>query len=219
MIDNEKILNLFKQFAGDPLDIHGLVVTPVKVEPNVRRNSRTNMYFKVQNPNDVSYFSPIVENYIYDETGDFEKFVNKEIEVFFVPSFKEGIYLNEELKSKIQKVFDSVKEIKFTTGTPFVGYKRYKLFIESVGVSTAFWDAETFYIMNNVRVVRAEKDGEWWDPKVVVSEYLNDFLPEQESYWETENLYLQIDHIISDYPLFVDLYGHTSGYYDTKFIQ
>ena len=95
MIDNEKILNLFKQFAGDPLDIHGLVVTPVKVEPSVRRNGRTNMYFKVQNPNDVSYFSPIVENYIYNETGDFEKFVNKEIEVFFVPSFKQGIYLNE----------------------------------------------------------------------------------------------------------------------------
>ena len=135
MIDNEKILNLFKQFAGYPLDIHGLVVTPVKVEPNVRRNSRTNMYFKVQNPNDVSYLSPIVENYIYDETGDFEKFVNKEIEVFFVPSFKQGIYLNEELKSKIKKIFDSVKEIKFTTGTPFIGYKRYKLFIESVGVS------------------------------------------------------------------------------------
>ena len=219
MIDNEKILNLFKQFAGDPLDIHGLVVTPVKVEPNVRRNSRTNMYFKVQNPDDVSYFSPIVENYIYDETGDFEKFVNKEIEVFFVPSFKEGIYLNDELKSRIQKVFDSVKVIEFTTGTPFIGYKRYKLFIESVGVSTGYWDEETFYIMNNVKVVRAEKNGDWWDPKVVVSEYLNDFLPDKESYWETENLYHQIDNIINDYPLLIDLYGHTSGYYDTKFIQ
>lgn len=218
MMDEEKILKLFRQFAGDPLDIHGLVVTPVKVEPSVRRNGRTNMYFKVQNPNDVPYFSPIVENYILDETEEFEQFVNEKIDVYFVPSFKTGIYLNEELKSKIQKVFDSVKVIEFTTG-PFIGYKRYKLFIESVGVSTAYWDDESYYIMNNVKVVRAEKDGEWWDPKVVVSEYLNDFLPEQESYWETENLYSQIDHIISDYPLFVDLYGHTSGYYDTKFIQ
>ena len=219
MIDNEKILNLFKQFAGDPLDIHGLVVTPVKVEPNVRRNSRTNMYFKVQNPDDVSYFSPIVENYIYDETGDFEKFVNKEIEVFFVPSFKEGIYLNDELKSRIQKVFDSVKVIEFTTGTPFIGYKRYKLFIESVGVSTGYWDEETFYIMNNVKVVRAEKNGDWWDPKVVVSEYLNDFLPDKESYWETENLYSQIDNILNNYPLIRDPYGNNLGYYDTKFNQ
>ena len=219
MIDNEKILKLFKQFAGDPLGIKGLVVTPVKVEPSVRRIRRTNMYFEVQNPNDVSYFSPIVENYIYDETEDFGDFVNEKIDVFFVPSFKQGIYLNEELKSRIQKVFDSVKVIEFTLGTPFIGYERYKLFIESVGVSTSYWDNESFGLYNNAKVVRAEKDGDWWDPKVVVSEYLNDFLPDKESYWETENLYPQIDNILNNYPLFKDPYNNVSGYYDTKFIQ
>lgn len=219
MMDNEKILKLFKQFAGDPLDIKGLVVTPVKVEPSFKRKDRTNMYFRVQNPNDVSYFSPIVENYIYDETEEFGNFINEKIDVFFVPSFKEGIYLSEELKSKIQKVFDSVKVIEFTTGTPFIGYKRYKLFIESVGVSTAFWDNDSFYIMNNVRAVRAEKNGDWWDPKVVVSEYIDGFLIDKENYWETENLYSQIDNILNDYPLFTDPYGNTAGYYDTKFIQ
>ena len=218
-MDNKKILNLFKQFAGDPLNIKGLVVTPIKVEPSLRRDNITNMYFRVKNPNDVSYFSPIVENYIYDETEDFQQFVNERIDVYFIPSFKTGIYLSEELKSKIQKVFDSVKIIEFTTGTPFIGYERYKLFIESVGVSTAYWDEETFYIINNVKAVRAEKNGDWWDPKVVVSEYLNVFLPDKESYWEAENLYKQIDYILDDYPLFVDLFSNTSGYYDTKFIQ
>ena len=44
MIDNEKILKLFKQFAGDPLDIKGLVVTPVKTEPRPKRPGITNMY-------------------------------------------------------------------------------------------------------------------------------------------------------------------------------
>ena len=218
-MDNEKILKLFKQFAGDPLDIKGLVATPVKVEQSVLKKSRTNMYFRVQNPNDVSYFSPIVENYIFDETDEFGGFFNKEIDVYFVPSFKLGVYLNDELKSRIQKVFDSVKVIEFTTGTPFIGYERYKLFIESVGISTGYWDSESFYIMNNVKAVRAEKNGDWWDPKVVVSEYLNYFLPDKENYWEAENLYKQIDNILDDYPLFVDLFSNTSGYYDTKFIQ
>ena len=219
MMENEKILKLFKQFAGDPLDIKGLVVTPVKVEPSFKRKDRTNMYFRVQNPNDVSYFSPIVQNYIYDETEEFGDFINEKIDVFFVPSFKLGLYLNEELKSKIQKVFDSVNVIEFTTGTPFIGYERYKLFIKSVGVSTAFWDDESFYIMNNVKAVRAEKNGDWWDPKVVVSEYLNDFLPDKENYWETENLYPQIDNILNDYPLFINPSNQIAGYYDTKFIQ
>jgi hypothetical protein len=219
MMDNEKILKLFKQFAGDPLDIKGLVVTPVKVEPSFKRKDRTNMYFRVQSPNDISYFSPIVQNYIYDETEEFGDFINEKIDVFFVPSFKLGVYLNDELKSKIQKVFDSVKVIEFTTGTPFIGYERYKLFIKSVGVSTAFWDDESFYIMNNVKAVRAEKNGDWWDPKVVVSEYIDGFLIDKENYWETENLYPQIDNILNDYPLFTDPYGNTAGYYDTKFIQ
>ena len=219
MMDNEKILKLFKQFGGDPLDIKGLVVTPVKVEKWPRSGQGVNMYFRVKNPNDISYFSPIVENYILDETDNFGEFVNQKIGVYFVPSFKEGIYLSEELKSKIQKVFDSVKVIEFTTGTPFIGYERYKLFIESVGVSTSFWDNDSFYIMNNVKAVRAEKNGDWWDPKVVVSEYIDGFLIDKENYWESENLYHPIDNILNDYPLFTDPYGNTAGYYDTKFIQ
>ena len=73
--------------------------------------------------------------------------------------------------------------------------------------------------MNNVKAVRAEKNGDWWDPKVVVSEYLNDFLPDKENYWETENLYPQIDNILNDYPLFINPSNQIAGYYDTKFIQ
>ena len=218
-MDNEKILNLFKQFAGDPLDIKGLVVTPVKVEKWPRSGQGVNMYFRVKNPNDISYFSPIVENYILDETNDFGEFVNQKIGVYFVPSFKEGIYLNEELKSKIQKVFNSVKVIEFTTGTPFIGYERYKLFIESVGITTSFWDNDSFYIMNNVKAVRAEKNGDWWDPKVVVSEYIDGFLIDKENYWESENLYHPIDNILNDYPLFINPSNQIAGYYDTKFIQ
>lgn len=218
-MDSEKIIKLFKQFAGDPLNIHGIIVTPVKTEPRPKRQGITNMYFRAKNPNDVSYFSPILENYIYDDTLDFEEFLNMKFNVLFIPSFKTGIYLNEELKSKIQKVFDSVKEISFTTGTPFVGYKRYKLFIESVGVSTGGWDDDSYRILNNVKIISAYKNGEPCDIQEAKDEYYEIFLADNESYWETENLYGKIDQILSEYPLFVDNYGHTAGYYDTKFLN
>lgn len=222
MMDNEKILKLFKKFAGDPLNIYGLLVTPVKVEASsktFRGTDLTNMYFKVTNPNDVSYFSPIVEDYIYDETEDFESFVNENIEVYFVPSFKTGMYINEELKSKIQKVFDSVKVIEFTTGTPFVGYKRYKLFIESVGLSIGGWDNDSYYIMNNAKIKSAYKNGEPCDIKEAKDEYTEIFLPNEDSYWETENLYGKIDNILNEYPLFSDSYNNVASYYDTKFVN
>lgn len=221
MIDNDKILKLFKKFAGDPLDVKGLLVTPVKVEPSFKRKDRINMYFKAYNPNDISYVSPILEDEIYDETESFEQFINERIDIFLIPtdSFKMGVYLNDELKSKIQKVFNSVKVIEFTLGTPFVGYERYKLFIESVGVSISYWDSESFGLYNNVKVKRAEKNGEWWDPKVVVREYTEVFLPDQESYYETELYYSKIDQILNEYPLMSAAWGHFSTYYDTKFIQ
>jgi hypothetical protein len=222
MMDNETILKLFKKFAGDPLNIYGLLVTPVKVEPSsktFRGTDLTNIYFKVTNPNNVSYFSPIVEDYIYDETEDFESFVNEKIEVYFVPSFKTGMYINEELRSKIQKVFNSVKVIEFTTGTPFVGYERYKLFIESVGLSIGGWDSESYYIINNAKIKSAYKNGEPCDIKEAKDEYTEVFLPDKDSYWETENLYMEIDNILNEYPLFSDPYRNVVSYYDTKFVE
>ena len=220
-MDNQKMLKLFKKFAGDPLDIQGLIVTPVKVEPSLktfRGADLTNMYFKVTNPDDVPYFSPIVEDRIYDETDDFEAFVNEKIEVYFVPSFKTGMYINEELGSKIQKVFNSVKVIEFTTGTPFIGYKRYKLFIESVGLSIGGWDSESYYIINNAKIKSAYKNGEPCDIKEAKDEYTEVFLPDKDSYWETENLYMEIDNILNEYPLFSDPYRNVVSYYDTKFV-
>jgi hypothetical protein len=221
MMDNETILKLFKKFAGDPLNVKGLLVTPIKVEASFktfRGADLTNIYFRVTNPNDVPYFSPIVEDYIYNETEDFESFVNEKIEVYFVPSFKTGMYINEELGSKIQKVFNSVKVIEFTTGTPFIGYKRYKLFIESVGLSIGGWDSETYYILNNVKIKSAYKNGEPCDITEAKDEYTEVFLPDQDSYWETEHLYMEIDNILNDYPLFSDPYRNVVSYYDTKFI-
>ena len=217
-MESEKILKLFKNFIGGKLNVDGLIAVPVKVEPSVALKNKTNMYFKMFNPDDVSYFSPLVEDRIFDETEDFGEFINKKIDVYFVPGFQTGVYINEELKSKIQNVFDSVRVISFTTGTPFIGYKRYKLYIESVGVSSAFWDNDAFYIMNNVKIKKAEKNGEPCDITEVMDEYTEVFLPDQDIYWETENLYGKIDDILNDYPLLTSQYGHTSSYYDTKFV-
>jgi len=216
-MENEKILKLFKKFIGGELNIDGLIAEPIKVEKSID-NSSTNMYFKMFNPNDVPYFSPLVEDRILDETDEFGDFINENIDVYFVPDFKTGLYLNKELKSKIQKVFNSVihRVIEFRD---IHENDEYKIFIEPVGITTATWDNESFHILNNVKIKRAEKNGNWWDPEVVKRIYVDEFLPEMESYWETEELYGQIDGILNEYPLLTDLYGNTSSYYDTKFVN
>lgn len=212
-MDEKKILKLFKGFAGKELDIHGLVVVPTDVQPSFKKRDNINMYFKVSNPNDISYFKPIVEGFIYDETNEFGEYINKKIDPFFHYDLKGFLYLNKEVRKKIQKVFNSVRVIEFTNEDD-----NYKIFIQSVGISTSAWENDRLHIRNEVRVLNAKKNGERWDPKVIVNMYVDEFLPEQESYWETETYYQQIDHILDEYPLLNDPYGHTAGYYETKFV-
>ena len=125
-------------------------------------------------------------------------------------------YLNNETKNKIQKVFDSVREIKFTTGTPFVGYKRYVINIESVGMRLGWEDAETYYIDNKVKLISATLNGEKTDVVDVIEEYIDNYLYFKETYYETEEYYLDIDSILNQEPLLKADWIAT--YYNTKFI-
>ena len=218
-MDTEKILELFKKYAGDKINLYGLIVTPVLVEPSFQIRNAYNIFFDIENPNNVSYFTEIVVGEIDDDVETFQSMINERLYVLLSPKTKKGIYLNKELQQKIQNVFDSVKTIKFVTGTPFVGHKWYEIHIESVGFKTNAYDTDSFYIINNVKPLKATKNGEDVDIQEAIYEYVDEFLPNVETYWETENLYNPIDYILNDYPLLTDRWGHIAGYYDTKFIR
>ena len=218
-MDTEKLLELFKQFAGDKIDLYGLIVTPVYIEPSFKTKGQYNIFFNFENLNNVSYYTIIVENELSEDVESFESIINEKINTYLLPSIKRGLYFNNELRQKIQNVFDSVKIIKFVTGTPFIGYKRYEIHIESLGFEPTAFDDESFYIVNNVKALKATKNGEEIDTEEAILDYQEDFLPEQETYWETENLYLEIDSILNNYPLLNDRWSHIASYYDTKFIE
>jgi len=220
MMDRVKLLKLFKRFAGDEIDLHGLKCIPVRVgEEIISKNHNKPYYpieFKIENPNKVSYFYSIVEEELMDIVQEFGEYVTykftPEVSWNDTPKF----YLNNETKNKIQKVFDSVREIKFTTGTPFVGYKRYVINIESVGMRLGWEDAETYYIDNKVKLISATLNGEKTDVVDVIEEYIDNYLYFKETYYETEEYYLDIDSILNQEPLLKADWIAT--YYNTKFI-
>lgn len=220
MKDSKKILELFKKFAGDQINIHGLIVNPLKVEISSKDVNEYVMYFDIKNPNDFPYYTEIVLNDLYDEVESFGDFISEKIEPTFIPSVNIGLYLTDEVKNRIQNVFDSVKSITFVSPYSNTSEEgKYELFIDSVGLSIkSFIEDNAFYITNTVKVIRAKKDGDWYLPKSVVSEYINGFLSMVGSYWETEKLYGKIDRILDDYPLLTDKYNNTTSYYNTKFI-
>lgn len=221
MMNQEKILKLFKKFVGGVIDLHGLKCIPVSVgEFGTPHKSIIEFYpiqFKIKNSNDVPYYYSIVESELYDIVEEFSEYINLNLESEVLLYGTPKLYFNEEVKNKIQKVFDSVKEIKFTTGTPFVGYKRWVINIESAGFKNEYFDADSFYIKNNVVPISATKNGENVDINEAINEYIDEFLPQAEIYHETEQYYQDIDQVIAQYPLLSANYVAT--YYDTKFIR
>ena len=219
-MDQEKILKLFKRFVGNEINLHGLKCIPVIVgEKIVDRHSKPYypIGFKIENPNDVSYYWAIVDDDILDILTEFEDYVGIKLDTHILWDEQPKFYLNEKVKNQIQNVFDSVREIKFTTGTPFIGYKRWIIQIESIGLKTRHYDPESYYIDNTVVAISATKNDENVDVNEAINTYIDEFLPRSEPYYETEEYYEDIDGVISQYPLLHADYVAT--YYDTKFIR
>ena len=219
-MDQEKILKLFKRFAGNEINLHGLKCIPVIVgEKIVDRHSKPYypIGFKIENPNDVSYYWAIVDDDILDILTEFEDYVGIKLDTHILWDEQPKFYLNEKVKNQIQNVFDSVREIKFTTGTPFIGYKRWIIQIESIGLKTRHYDPESYYIDNTVVAISATKNDENVDVNEAINTYIDEFLPRAEIYHETEEYYQDVDQVIAQYPLLSADYVAT--YYDTKFIR
>jgi len=219
-MEKSTILKLFKQFAENVVNLHGLECVPVKVGKEIISKKHNKPYypiqFKIENPNKVSYYYSIVEEELNDIVIDFGNYVNYEFTAEVIWDDLPKFYLNNETRNKIQKIFDSVREIKFTTGTPFVGYKRYVINIESVGMRLGWEDAETYYIDNKVKLISATLNGEKTDVEDAIEEYIDNYLYNKETYYETEKYYENIDSILNQEPLLRADWIAT--YYNTKFI-
>jgi len=113
-MEQEKILKLFKQFAGDVIDIRGLKLTPTAIGKRTRRMEIQNvMYFNISNPNRLSYFTPLVAEELNDVLESFERYINEKIFIKFSADVKEGLILNNKTIKEIKQVFDELPFISF----------------------------------------------------------------------------------------------------------
>lgn len=219
----EKILKLFKNFVGEEVNIFGLQCIPVGVgeygsDGSWDPNPFHPIHFKIKNPNNVSYFYAIVYEELLELLEEFTQYINIRLRPNIIwEDAQPKFYLNDETRNKIQKVFDSVRKIEFTTGNLDVGYKRYVIEISSIGFNNKHFDLESFYIKNKVVSISATKNGENVDVNEAIYQYKDEFLPKVETYYESEEYYKKIDEIITKHPLLNADYIVT--YYDTKFIQ
>jgi len=220
-MDSDLIKKIFNDYYGKDFDLYGLKFYLFDIDDKTDYGTGhhfSHFNFNFENANDVSYHYSIIEDHLIVIVEEFSKYLS--IDSFRVSVvFKDDqpkFYLNNELRNKIQKVFDEINFIEFKV---WIGSNSepsaYRIYGTTTGIKT-YWDSDAYMIDNKFKPTRATLDGEEIEIDYVLREY-EWFLQDRETYWETENIYSKVDSIIleSRYPLLV-MDGYAS-YYNTKF--
>ncbi len=197
-----QVKQLFIDLFGKKIEVHGLFVELINVESR-DWDGKSKIYdfdFEITNPNDVSYYRGPIEWEIGEILNDFEKYIGFKYKfTSFLETGKGELYFNKEKTKEIESAFKKVDTIKFTTGTPFIGYKRYEIKIKSVGYKKGY-EYEQIWLDNVIKPIRATKNGEPCDVDDAIFQYYEEFLPQKETYWESEHLYQHLDVVLSSIP-------------------
>jgi hypothetical protein len=197
-----QIKKLFIDLFGEKIEIYGLFVELIGVESR-DWEGKSKIYdfdFEITNPNDVSYYTVPIEWEIQELIDEFTNYVDVRVSTtFFSQTGKRNLYFNKEKTKEIETAFKKVDTIKFTTGTPFIGYKRYELKIKFFGYKKGY-EHEQIWLENIAKPISATKNGDPCDLGEAILQYYEDFLPQQETYWESEHLYQHLDQVLSSIP-------------------
>jgi hypothetical protein len=213
-METNLIKKIFNDYYGEEFDLYGLEVSLYSIYDE----SELDFRFIFKNPNDVSYYDSIIEEHLLEIVEEFSNYlsIDKFKSTLLTNREQEGFYLNNELRSKIQKVFDEINHIDFSVNESYNVRSKYKIYGESTGMKL-HWGVDNFTIDNIFKLTQATLDGEDTDISQATSMY-NLFLEDKATYWETEEIYYKVDSIllVSDYPLLL-MDGYAT-YYDTKFV-
>ena len=197
-----RVKQLFIDLFGKKIEIYGLFVELIGVKSR-DWGGGAKIYdfdFEITNPNDVSYYTVPIEWEIQELIDEFTNYVDVRVSTtFFSQTGKRDLYFNKKKTKEIESTFKKVDTIKFTTGTPFIGYKRYELKIESVGYKKGY-EHEQIWLENVIKPISATKNGEPCDIDEVILQYFEEFLPLGKTYWESEHLYIHLDQVLSSIP-------------------
>ena len=197
-----QVKQLFIDLFGEKIEIYGLFVELIGVESR-DWGGGTKIYdfdFEITNPNDVSYYTVPIEWEIQELIDEFTNYVDVRVSTtFFSQTGKRDLYFNKEKTKEIETAFKKVDAIKFTTGTYLSDYKRYEIKIKSFGYKKGY-EHEQIWLENIAKPISATKNGDPCDLGEAILQYYEEFLPQQETYWESEHLYQHLDQVLSSIP-------------------
>ena len=183
----------FNELFGENLTLSGVLVSLTDISLITIRGKRdTYMFvFEITNPNDVSFYLQTVRWSIQDLLTEFEVYIGVKTQYHLLnEADNSNLYFNNDAKTQIQSVLNGIKTIKFGN------LPKYEIFIDSVGFKQ-YYDDELIQIYNQAVPIGGTKDGIDVNVRDVIEEYY-DFLEQNETYYESENIYQGLDVVLNE---------------------
>jgi hypothetical protein len=113
---SERLIKLYYNKLKKPTIIYGLVLHPFMIDDKIR--------WEYENPNDVSFSSDVVEGHLEEMLHDFLTLAGlvsnsldwSQLSRDYCKLTKSDVYINKEIRNKINRSFDDFKEIKLNDG-------------------------------------------------------------------------------------------------------
>jgi hypothetical protein len=215
---SEKLIKLYYNKLKKPTIINGLVLHPFLLNNKIK--------WEVENPNDVSYSSTVVEGHLEEMLYEFFELagvVNREkisggidwsvIGPKYCRLSKQDVYISKETRNKINKSLDNFNEIQFNdSGSILIT----ECFVKNWSVE--YPDTESLYFHLDLELFNPNIDKEDVDDDTL-QEFIQSFIYDSNSSEQEQDLiseqmsvlYNEKNLIDTDYMFIMPIIG----YYDT----
>jgi len=215
---SERLIKLYYNKLKKPTIIYGLVLHPFMVGYQIK--------WEVENPNDVSFASTVVEGHLEEMLHDFLTLAGitnahypssgldwSQLSIDYCKLTKSDVYINKEIRNKVNEAFENLREIKLNdSGSILIA----ECFIRNWSIEYIDTEALGFHL--DLELSNPNIDGENVDDDTL-QDYIQSFIyddtsPDQEAeiIWEAASI------VQNEKNLFDNDYMYTQsiiGYYDS----
>ena len=215
---SERLIKLYYKKLKKPTIMYGLVLHPFMVDNKIK--------WEVENPNDVSFASTVVEGHLEEMLHDFLKLAGitngynptsgldwSELSRNYCRLNKDDVYVSKNTRNKINESLENLNKIKLADGS---------VILDSECVvknwSLEYPDTEALYFHLDLELFNPVIDGNFVEDDEL-QEFIQSFIYDDDSNEQEQDLISDVMRVIYEEPNLLDhdymFINPIIGYYDT----
>ena len=215
---SQRLIKLYYDKLKKPTIIHGLVLHPFMVDNKIK--------WEVENPNDISFASTVVEGHLEELLHGFLKLAGmtngwdgtsgldwRELSQNYCKLTEDDVYINKDIRNKVNEAFENLREIKLDDGGSILIAK---CFIKDWSIEYIETESLGFHL--DLELSNPNIDGENVDDDTL-QEFIQSFIYDDTSHDQETNIIWRAASIVQNEK---NLFDHdymfiapVIGYYDT----